>query len=129
MASIYLAMLSTMFIIFLYLIRLIHLYTCRSKIETIENNEMVIITIKPLYKIEWNTMVESNTQSETTTFQCAICLQDHKVDMVSFAVCGKIKHTYCPDCIRQYGNTVINNSEDETTITCPLCKTILWSSV
>ena len=89
---------------------------------------MLINSIKQLYKIEWNSFIKENIHNNSTPFECVICLEDNQVNRVSFGACGKIKHNYCPDCIRQYGDTLIDDNNN-IEITCPLCKNILWSKV
>ena len=114
----------TLFILFL---KLVYLFKIIPKFNRVP--EGVTHSLIPLYKIEWNSIVDENIHDNPTPFECAICLEENQVNRVSFDVCGKIKHNYCPNCIRLYGNTLIDIKNDIIQIPCPLCKTTLWSNV
>lgn len=125
---------SISFIIFsllICLLKLIYILIFKQKLNIIQNEEEgeIFNTIKQLYIMEWNSIVENNTQENTTFFECVICQEDNLQSKVCFEACGTIKHNFCPKCIGTYGNTVIDTNTFDVKINCPLCKTTLWSNV
>jgi hypothetical protein len=127
----YISILFIIFSLLLYLIKLIYILIFKQKLNIVQNEEEgeIFKTIKQLYIIEWNSIVENNTQNNTPFFKCVICQEDNLQSRVCFDACGIIKHNFCPECIHQYGNTIIDTNTIDIKINCPLCKTTLWSNI